>query len=615
MKTRYSRIFVATLFASLFVDLMSPAFGRGGRGGGGGFNAGALRGGGGGGGGGGVSRPSGGFSGAAVTRPSGTMSRPSVGSSPSFNRPSSAISRPNSGTGSGTRPSIQPGTRPNIGTGSGLSSATRDGSRPATLPTTRPSTGIGSGVGIRSRPATLPSTRPVRTGGGERLANRVGNTLPGLGNGNAGSRLPNQGEGLQERAANRPQTVEDRRSSLDERMTSGGEDRPDRGELQDDRQEWRDDNREDWQDHLSEHHGDWHNGSWDLGDGWDYMWDNHPVAAAVGVTRWSVNRLAYGFGYWGYVNPYYGPAYSTSSYSYSYAQPLVVYSTAAPTDPGVQTAAAAPVEPPQPTDEGMAAFEAARTAFYGGEYEKSLTLMDTTLKTMPHDTVVHQFRGLVLFALKKYPEAAAAIYAVLSAGPGWDWTTMSGVYPGVDVYTKQLRDLENFVKSNPASADGTFLLGYHYMTMGHKDVANQYFGMALKQLPGDKLLTQLAGTTTPVSASSKSSSPTPPPAAELPADQILSADKMVGTWKASNPDAQFELTLAKDGTFVWSYSRGKTKEAVKGVFAIHQNNLAMEPDAGGTMVAEITSSGPTQFHFQMVGGEPDDKGLIFDKNP
>ena len=417
--------------------------------------------------------------------------------------------------------------------------------------------------------------------------------------------------------ANRPQTLEDRQSNLNDRLTTGREDRQqNRGDMQDDRQEWRDNNREDWQNFAQENHGDWYNGSWDPGDGWDYMWDNYPVAAAVGVTRWGVNRLAYGFGYWGYSNPYYGGSYDTSSYSYSYSEPLVDYGyaeSAAPTDPGTAPVESALAGPPQPTDEGMAAFEEARTAFYGGDYEKALTSLDTTLKTMPHDTVVHEFRGLVLFALKKYSESAAATYAVLSAGPGWDWTTMSGLYPNVDVYTQQLRELENFMKSNPSSADASFLLGYHYLTMGHKETSAKYFALALQQLPGDKLLTQLVGMTPAKGKTTKTPPPTPPVPADLAPENLLTVDKMVGTWMASSSEAQFELTLAKEGTFVWSYSRGKTKESVKGVFAVDQNNLAMAPDAGGTMLAEVTFSSPTQFHFKMVGGEPDDQGLVFKK--
>lgn len=651
MKTRNSGILIALLCLLLLGHSETTASGRGGRGGGGGFGGGGGRVGGGGisrpSGGGGMSRPSGGSvarppgggvsrpSGGAVSRPSGG-SRPSVGSSPSFNRPSGGASRPASpstrpsmGAGSGSRPSIQPGTRPGTGIGSGLAGGAGTGSRPSTLPANRPGTGIGSGAGLGSRPSTLPATRPgagLAAGGGNGagIANRPGNTLPGLGGANAGSRLPNQGAGIQDRMADRPQTLEDRRGSLNDRMTNGREDwQQHRGDMQNDRQDWRDNNREDWQNFADQnlnHHGGWYHGCWSPGSGWNNMWNNYPVAAALGVTRWGVNRLAYGFGYWGYSNPFYGGSYNTSSYTYNYTEPLVVYAESsssaavAPADAGAADTGAAPAGPPEPTDEGMAAFEEARTAFYGGDYEKALTLLDTTLKTMPNDSVVHEFRGLVLFAMKKYPESAAAIYAVLSAGPGWDWTTMSGLYPSVDVYTQQLRDLESFTKSNPTSADGNFLLGYHYLTTGYKELGSRYFGLALELLPGDKLLTQLAGMTPPEGQTTKTPPPTPPAPADLPPEKMLSVEKLVGTWKASNADAKFELTLAAEGTFVWSYSRGKTTESLKGVFAVDQNHLAMEPDAGGgTMLAEIDMASPSQMLFKMIGGEANDPGLQFRK--
>ena len=234
---------------------------------------------------------------------------------------------------------------------------------------------------------------------------------------------------------------------------------------------------------------------------------------------------------------------------------------------------------------------------------------------MPNDTVVHEFRGLVLFALKKYPESAAAIYAVLSAGPGWDWTTMSGLYPNGETYTKQLRELENFTKSNPQSADANFLLGYHYQTTGYKEQAAKYFAAALEQLPGDKLLTQLVSMSPAAVKKAKATPPAPPTPVDLPPEKLLTMEKMVGTWKASSADAQFELQLKADGVFVWSFTRGKTMESVKGVFAVDQNNLAMEPDAGGTMLAEIDLTSPSQMLFKMVGGGQNDPGLQFTRNP
>ena len=48
---------------------------------------------------------------------------------------------------------------------------------------------------------------------------------------------------------------------------------------------------------------------------------------------------------------------------------------------------------------------------------------------------------------------------------------MSNLYNDVDVYTAQLRNLENAVRSNPNEADTHFLLAYHYTTAGHPDAA------------------------------------------------------------------------------------------------------------------------------------------------
>jgi tetratricopeptide (TPR) repeat protein len=418
--------------------------------------------------------------------------------------------------------------------------------------------------------------------------------------------------------ASGPQSLADRQSSLNDRMTSGREDRQgNRQDMQNDRQDHRDNSREDWQDFADDHHGhygDWYhgpcNGGWHAGDAWNHMWEHHPVAAAFGVTVWGVNRLAYGFGYWGYANPY----YVSGGGGYDYSQPLVTYSdsgtTTTPTDPAADPASTQP----EPADPGMTAFNDARTAFQSGDAAKALTLLDTTLKTMPNDTVVHEFRGLVLFALKKYPESSAAIYAVLSAGPGWDWTTMSSLYSSHDVYTQQLRALEDFAKANPLSADAHFLLGYHYLTGTHTENAAKQFQQALTLLPDDKLLTQLVGMTTPPDATKQAETVATPAPPVVAPEKVLSTEKLVGKWEASSHGAQFQLDLAKDGSFVWTCWRGKEKQSVKGVFAVDQNNLAMEPDAGGTMLAEIDLTNPSQFVFKMIGGEANDPGLQFKKS-
>lgn len=396
-------------------------------------------------------------------------------------------------------------------------------------------------------------------------------------------------------------------------MSSGREDwQSHRQDMQGNRQDFRGNNREDWQNWANgniHNHGDWYHGCWHPGAGWNHMWNNYPVATAFGLTAWGVNRIAYGWGYWGYSNPY--ATTTTTSVSYDYSQPIVVYSDSGATTAPADTAT--PTAQPQPSDEAASALTDARAAFYAGDSAKTLALLDTAIKATPNDTALHEFRGLVLFSLKKYPEAAAATYAVLSAGPGWNWTTMSGLYPSVEDYTQQLRALEDFARANPKSPDAHFLLGYHYLTNGFDSNASKQFKLAQSELPNDRLLTQLVGmTTAPDESKPTDKTPSEPPA--VPPEKVLKSEQLVGTWKATNQGATFQLDLAKDGSFTWTYSRGKEKQSVKGVFAVDQNNLALEVDDGSAMLAEIDFTNPSQFQFKMIGGDEKDPGLQFKKS-
>ncbi|HET9396092.1 MAG TPA: hypothetical protein VFO36_08550, partial [Nitrospiraceae bacterium] len=76
---------------------------------------------------------------------------------------------------------------------------------------------------------------------------------------------------------------------------------------------------------------------------------------------------------------------------------------------------------------------------------------------------------------------------------------------------------------------------------------------------------------------------------------------------------KFELKLTDQSTFSWSFDDGGKKTTVEGVFAIEGNTLAMEPDAGGQMAAELTKLTGSGFHFAVVGSPPGDKGLEFRK--
>jgi cytochrome c-type biogenesis protein CcmH/NrfG len=96
-----------------------------------------------------------------------------------------------------------------------------------------------------------------------------------------------------------------------------------------------------------------------------------------------------------------------------------------------------------------------------------------------------------LFALGDFQQAAGTIYAVLAAGPGWNWETLVSLYDNVATYTGQLRALETHVRDNPEDAAATFLLAYHYITMGHLENAVKKLEQVTRLLPDDQLSAQL----------------------------------------------------------------------------------------------------------------------------
>ena len=388
-----------------------------------------------------------------------------------------------------------------------------------------------------------------------------------------------------------------------------------RGERQQSRQDYRSGAREDWQNWAGEHGGWYHGawaGGWYPGAGWGYMWNNYPVAAALGVTAWGINRLSYAFGMGGYSNPYYDEGGGGGGYDYS--EPVAQYlpadyaqSTADAQPAAATTTDAAPALPPGVSQEGMALFDQSRAAFAKGDYKQALDLCNQTLKTMPNDAVVHEFRSLVLFALKNYREAAAAAYAVLSAGPGWDWTTLSSLYANPADYTPQLRALEAYVKQNPKSSDARFLLAYHYLTAGFPDAAQKQLSEVDKLTPNDRLVKSLLG----ITSASDPQPATPTPKPPLETDQLIKTEQLVGVWSAAGSGgSKFQMTLDADNGFSWKYTSGNKSEEIKGIFAVEQNNLALQVNDGSVLLAEVAQTG-NQLKFKVIGGDASDPGLTF----
>jgi hypothetical protein len=125
--------------------------------------------------------------------------------------------------------------------------------------------------------------------------------------------------------------------------------------------------------------------------------------------------------------------------------------------------------------------------------------------------------SLGLFALGEYRGAAMESHAVVALGKTPDWPGVFAFYGDVKPYTEQLRALEKYVRTNPSSPEGRFLLGFHYMIGGHKDTAKDEFLQALKLMPKDRLaaqlLTQMGGTVPADIAVQLSKQPQPKPSA------------------------------------------------------------------------------------------------------
>jgi tetratricopeptide (TPR) repeat protein len=283
------------------------------------------------------------------------------------------------------------------------------------------------------------------------------------------------------------------------------------------------------------------------------------------------------------------------SLTYDYSQPI-------------DTQAAPP--PAEVADPAVAKFDAARDAFRNGDYAGALRLTDEALKVLPNDATLHEFRSLVLFAVGKYDLAAGPLYAVLSVGPGWDWTTMAGLYPSIDVYTAQLRNLEAFVTANPSSTGGRFVLAYHYLTQGHIDAAVAQLKEVVALAPQDKLSAQLVR-----QFSKPGTEPDTQPASPAPtviAAQVKRGD-LLGSW-AAHPtnDTTIRLNLADDGTFTWTVdAKGKTQR-LAGRWSLGDDMLTLaESGRGGALVGRVSRQADDRWGFRLLGSGSEDSGLSF----
>jgi hypothetical protein len=239
-------------------------------------------------------------------------------------------------------------------------------------------------------------------------------------------------------------------------------------------------------------HWTWHHGFWNYWQTPPALWLG--AGLAVGWLSSPGDTVVYD-------NVYYAPPPAQTAVIYDYSEPIPAPSEAQqaaayPPSPdqatldageGLPTSAPPTPEPDEAAKKATSLFGDARELFKAGKYADAQPKVEAAIKELPSDATLHEFRALTLFAQGKYKDAAGALYAVLAAGPGWDWETMKFLYPTEEAYTEQLRALEAFVKADPKAGYGHFLLAYQYLVLGQKDAAVQEFTQVTKVQPDDKL--------------------------------------------------------------------------------------------------------------------------------
>jgi tetratricopeptide (TPR) repeat protein len=333
-----------------------------------------------------------------------------------------------------------------------------------------------------------------------------------------------------------------------------------------------------------------------------------------GLSSWMYGPMLNNWGYSNYYNPYYG-GYGVGSGGV--VQQPIVYDYAQPIDPQ----AAVPEE--TVTTQAMSTFDSARESFKAADYAKALELVNVAIKSAPNDAALHEFRALCLFALKQYDDSASALYAVLSAGPGWDWTTLISLYGDPETYTQQLRALEAYCSQNQNSASAHFVLAYHYLTEEHPEAAVRQLKAVTSLQPKDtlsaQLITQLEQSQKPAAATDLAQAPgTLNPAPGTPAATTApagKAGKLEGTWSAQpTTDTKITVVFQNDTRFSWTVVRQGKEQKFEGKLSFENGILTLVQDQNNnTMVGNVAWQDESHFNFKVMGGPPADPGLSFAK--
>ena len=184
---------------------------------------------------------------------------------------------------------------------------------------------------------------------------------------------------------------------------------------------------------------------------------------------------------------------------------LVLFQQSAWGQPGQAEAAAyryGPMIPLGPSGESLTSeqkiqqfaqtrFSLARDAFQRGDYDAALLWATNSNADMP-EARTRALMAQILLAQADYRGAAAEARAAIAMEPVMDWRTLYNYYGyATPRLSGQIHALEEFVRQNPSSADGHFMLGYERMILGQRLPAHAELAIAAVLEPTDVAATAL----------------------------------------------------------------------------------------------------------------------------
>lgn len=324
----------------------------------------------------------------------------------------------------------------------------------------------------------------------------------------------------------------------------------------------------------------------------------------LGIGLWGLSSLALNFGYSAYSNPFVVVASSNPSPAYQiYVQPVINVAQAVPETDS---------QPAKLPESAAGSFDKATADFKAGNYKAALSGVEKAIASFPKDVVMHEFKALCLFALRDYQQSSAVMHSLLASGPGWDWTTMSSLYPDIDIYKGQLQSLVDKTTANPNDAALVFLLGYHQMTAGDTEAARGTIRKVRSLLPKDPVVDNLYRVSGAAAEDEKDGEKKREETDEKGPDIRLD---IMGEWKAARPDGgTIGLDVRKDGRFSWEVTeKSGKKDAFEGTFTLEGPLLVLERASGGALMGRVMAVSEKEFAFKVVGGPADDPGLVFRK--